>query len=181
MITSVHARRKFAGHLALAAGVRVLALEYPLAPENPFPADVAAAATDGYAWLLEQGHSPDHVAVAGESSGGGLVLSTLLAVARPGLPRPAAAYLMSPWADLTCSGASFDTRADADLECSRESLQRMAGLYLAGHDPRDPAASAVFADAGAMTAAFLRSWSRSRRRISRRRGARCPRCGRPRG
>ena len=150
VITSVHARRKFAGHLALAAGVRVLALDYPLAPEHPFPADVHAT-TDGYRWLLTQA---EHVALAGESSGGGLVLSTLLAVARADLPRPAAAYLMSPWADLTCSGASFDALAAVDLECSRESLLRMAGLYLAGHSPEDPAASVVFADAAELARAL---------------------------
>ena len=153
VITSVHARRKFAGHLALATGVRVLALDYPLAPEHPFPADVRAT-TDGYAWLLEQGYAADGIALAGESSGGGLVLSTLLGIARAGLPRPAAAYLMSPWADLTCSGASFDGRAEADLECSRESLQRMAEQYLAGRDARDPAASVVFAGPEELAAAL---------------------------
>jgi acetyl esterase/lipase len=151
VITSVHARRRFAGHLALAAGMRVLALDYPLAPEHPFPADVRAT-TDGYAWLIAQGHA--QVALVGESSGGGLVLSTLLAAARQGLPRPAAAYLMSPWADLTCSSASFDSRAQADLECSRESLLRMAEQYLAGHDPRDPVASAVFAEAAELARAL---------------------------
>lgn len=144
VITSVAARRKFAGHLALAAGARVLLLDYPLAPEHPFPADVETT-TAAYGWLLDQGVPARGLAVAGESSGGGLVLSTLLSAARHGLPRPAAAYLMSPWADLTCSGASFDSRADVDLECSRESLGRMAAQYLDGHDPTDPAASPALA------------------------------------
>src|ERR1700754_2956633 len=124
VISSVPARRKFGGHLALAVGARVLIYDYPLAPEHPYPADVEAT-TAGYRWLLAKGFPPDGIALAGESSGGGLVLSTLLALA--GDPRPAAGYLMSPWADLTCSGPSFDSRRELDLECSRESLLRMAG------------------------------------------------------
>ena len=156
VITSVAARRRFAGHLALAAGVRVLALDYPLAPEHPFPADVNAA-VDGYDWLLEQRFPATGIALAGESSGGGLVLSTLLELHRRDLPRPAAAYLMSPWADLTCSGASFDSRADVDLECSRSSLLRMAAQYLAGHDPADVAASPALADPSQLAAACPRS------------------------
>lgn len=153
VITSVAARRKFAGHLALASGARVLLLDYPLAPEHPFPADVDTT-TAAYGWLLDQGFPAAGIAVAGESSGGGLVLSTLLSAARHGLPRPAAAYLMSPWADLTCSGPSFDSRADADLECSRESLGRMAALYLDGHDPADPAASPALAPPGLLAPAL---------------------------
>lgn len=153
VITSVNARRKFGGHLALAAGVRVLLLDYPLAPEHPYPADVDAA-TAGYRLLLGSGFPASGVALAGESSGGGLVLSTLLALAEAGVERPAAAYLMSPWADLTCSGASFDSRRDVDLECTRESLLRMAGQYLDGHDAADPAVSPALADPAALAAAL---------------------------
>jgi len=147
VITSVHARRKFGGHLARATRARVLVLDYPLAPEHPYPADVEAVAA-GYRWLLAQGYPPTGIALAGESSAGGTVLSALLDLG--GAPRPAAAYLMSPWADLTCSGRSFVRCRDVDLECTRESLLRMAGQYLAGHDPADPAASPVFADAAAL-------------------------------
>jgi acetyl esterase/lipase len=142
VITSVRARRKFGGHLALATRARVLVLDYPLAPEHPYPADVDAVAA-GYRWLLAQGYPAAGIALAGESSAGGTVLSALLALG--GAPRPAAAYLMSPWADLTCSGQSFGRCRDVDLECTRESLLRMAGQYLAGHDAADPAASPVFA------------------------------------
>jgi acetyl esterase/lipase len=143
VITSPASRHKFAGHLARALDARVLLLDYPLAPEHPYPQDVDTAVRAAR-WLLEQQDVPsDRLVLVGESSGGGLVLETLLAAARAGLPRPAAAYLMSPWADLTCSAASFGTRSDVDLECSRESLTRMAGQYLDGHDPADPAASPV--------------------------------------
>ncbi len=156
VITSVAARRKFGGHLALAVGARVLVLDYPLAPEHPYPADVRAA-TAGYRWLLGQGWPATGVALAGESSAGGLVLCTLLALGQAGDPLPAAAFLMSPWADLTCSGASFDACRDVDLECTRESLLRMAGQYLAGHDPADPAASPVLADMSGLPPLLVQS------------------------
>lgn len=145
VITSVHSRHKFGGHLALAVGARVLILDYPLAPEHPYPADLEAS-TAAYRWLLGRGDEPGGIALAGESSGGGLVLSTLLSLRAAGDRLPAAAYLMSPWADLTCSGASQQSRRDVDLECSTESLRRMAGQYLDGHDPADPMVSPVRAD-----------------------------------
>jgi acetyl esterase/lipase len=153
VITSTTSRRKFAGHLARALDARVLLLDYPLAPEHPYPQDVDAAVTAAR-WLLDQDVPAGRLVLVGESSGGGLVLETLLAAARAGLPRPAAAYLMSPWADLTCRAASFDDRRDADLECSRESLGRMAGQYLAGHDPADPAASPALATPEEVAAAW---------------------------
>ncbi|GAA4789728.1 alpha/beta hydrolase [Actinomycetospora chlora] len=144
VITSTASRRKFAGHLALALEARVLLLDYPLAPEHPFPRDVEATVAAVRA-LLDGGVAAERLVLAGESSGGGLVLETLLAADRAGLARPAAAYLMSPWADLRCTAASYTDRRDVDLECSRESLQRMARQYLDGHDPSDPAASPVLA------------------------------------
>lgn len=154
VITSPRSRHKFAGHLARALDARVLLLDYPLAPEHPYPQDVEATVRAAR-WLLEQQHVPaDRLVLAGESSGGGLVLETLLAAADAGLPRPAAAYLMSPWADLTCSSASYAARADVDLECSHESLTRMAGQYLDGHDAADPAVSPVLATPGTVAAAW---------------------------
>lgn len=154
VITSPAARHKFAGHLARTLDARVLLLDYPLAPEHPYPQDVDAAVRAAR-WLLEQqGVTADRLVLVGESSGGGLALETLLAAARAGLPRPAAAYLMSPWADLTCRSASFGQRGDVDLECSRESLRRMAGQYLDGHDPADPAASPALASPAEVAAAW---------------------------
>jgi epsilon-lactone hydrolase len=145
VITSVAARRKFAGHLSRFALARVFAVDYPLAPEHPYPADVDAVAA-AYRWLLEEGVAPGSVTLAGESSAGGLVMSALLQLRSDGHQLPAGAYLMSPWVDLTCSGRSFEANIDADLEATRPSLLRMAGQYLGGHDPTDPGVNALFAD-----------------------------------
>ncbi len=138
-------RRKTAGHLALAAQARALVPAYRLAPENPFPAaieDVVAA----YQWLLAEGADAGRVVLAGDSAGGGLALATALALRDRDLPRPAGVVTISAWADMTMSGESMETRAQADICCSRDGLVELADLYLAGADPRHPLASPVFAD-----------------------------------
>lgn len=136
--------RALVGRLALATARPVVSLDYRLGPEDPFPAavDDAIAALEQ---LSRGGYGP--VALAGDSAGGGLALATLVAVRdRPTGPEPAAAWLISPWADLTQSGDSHDSRADDDPMLSREVLADMAGHYLAGHDPADPLASPLLTD-----------------------------------
>ncbi|MGH2981499.1 MAG: alpha/beta hydrolase fold domain-containing protein [Solirubrobacterales bacterium] len=123
----------------------MFAVDYPLAPEHPYPADVDAVAA-AYRWLLEEGVAPGSVTLAGESSAGGLVMSVLLRLRSDGRQLSAGAYLMSPWVDLACAGESFEANIDADLEATRPSLLRMAGQYLGGHDATDPGVNALFAD-----------------------------------
>ena len=84
--------------------------------------------------------------VAGDSAGGGLAVSTVVAVRDRDLPMPAGIVALSPWSDLTCSGESMTSRAEADIECTRAGLLQMAGWYLGDGDPRDPLASPLFAD-----------------------------------
>jgi len=128
-----------------AAGARVLAIDYRLGPENPFPAAIDDAVA-AYRWLIGQGMSPARVVIAGDSAGGGLALATLLTLRDGGDPLPAAAVLLSPWTDLAATGASIEGRAAADPMLSREYLLDMARMYLGSADPRDPRASPVFAD-----------------------------------
>ena len=84
--------------------------------------------------------------VAGDSAGGGLALALVLAARREGLPLPAAVVVFSPWADLTLSGASMDTRGDFDPLFSRAHMEAYVDHYLAGHDPKDELASPLLAD-----------------------------------
>lgn len=124
--------------------MRVLALDYRLAPEARFPAaveDVWAA----YWWLLDQGVTAESIAVGGDSAGGGLAMVLLLAIRDAGVPRPAAAFGLSPWLDLTLSGASMRTNAKSDY-LNPKVLRRSAELYLDRHNIRDPLASPLFGD-----------------------------------
>jgi acetyl esterase/lipase len=145
MLGTPASRRKTAGHLALAAGVRVLVPNYRLAPENPFPAALDDA-VHAYRWLLDQGAAPQQIVTAGDSSGGGLAIAILVAIRDRDLPMPAGGIGISPWADLMCSGASMRERAPDDIECTRASLLEMASWYMGRADPRQPLASPVFAD-----------------------------------
>ncbi len=145
VISSPHSRRKLAGHLANAAGVRALIPRYPLAPEHPFPAAVENTGAE-YRWLLEQGYGPKRVIIAGGSSAGGLTVATMLKLREDSVPLPAGGVPISPWADLACTGETLQTNAAADLTVTKAGLLRMAGQYLDGADPRDPLASPLYAD-----------------------------------
>lgn len=138
---SLASHRNFAGNLALASGRVVVALDYRLGPEHPFP----AAVHDAVAAVRElQADGP--VAVAGDSAGGGLTVAALLALRDGGGPLPVAAVCVSPWVDLSQSGASYATRGEVDIMVSGATLTDMAAQYLQGHDAADPLASPLFGD-----------------------------------
>jgi epsilon-lactone hydrolase len=121
------------------------ATPYHLAPERPFPAAVEDAAAD-YRGLLSEGERPERTVVAGDSSAGGLAVATMLKLREDGASLPAGGVPISPWVDLACTGETLDTNAAADLTATKASLQRMAGQYLHGADPRTPLASPLYAD-----------------------------------
>ena len=145
VIGSPRSHRHLAAAIASAAGASALLLDYRLAPEHPFPAAVDDAVA-AYRWLLEQGVSPAHLVIAGDSAGGGLTIATLLALRDSGARLPAVAVCISPWVDLTCGGGSYDTKAAADPIVRRAGVAEMARAYLGTVDPRAPLASPLFAD-----------------------------------
>ncbi|HWU01822.1 MAG TPA: alpha/beta hydrolase [Novosphingobium sp.] len=137
--------RALAAELGRSAGARCLSLDYRLAPEHPFP----AAVEDGvaaYRALLADGVAPGHIVLGGDSAGGGLVVAVLLALRDAGLPMPAAALAISPWADMRCAAASLADKAEEDPSLSEAGLRMAAGLYLAGSDAAEALASPVLAD-----------------------------------
>jgi|SRR5271166_2970636 len=137
--------RGMISRLAQAAGARVLALDYRLAPEHPFPAALEDS-TAAYRWLLAQGYEPKKIAIAGDSAGGGLTIATLVALRDAKTPLPAAAVSISPWVDLEGTGESMKTRAAVDPMVQKEGLAGIAELYLGQTDPKNPLAAPLYAD-----------------------------------
>lgn len=142
---SAQGYRGLAGELARAVGVAGYSVDYRLAPEAPFPAAVNDAVA-AYQALLARGLAPNRIVFAGDSAGGGLVVSTLVALRDAGLPLPAAALVISPWADLSGTAASLVTKAAADPSLTPAGLHTAAQHYLNGAPSSHPLASPVNAD-----------------------------------
>lgn len=151
---TMHSHRKLAGHLAKAAGVRALVLDYRLAPEHPYPAQIEDAVA-AYRWLLGQGVRPEHVATAGDSAGGNLATSLVLKLRDQGDPLPAAIVGFSPWYDMEHKG-DFETNAATDALVSRPVAEGMATMFLGeSGSPSDPLANPLHADPAGLPPMFL--------------------------
>ena len=142
---SAQGYRGLAGEMARAAGVTGYAVDYRLAPEAPFPAAVNDAVA-AYQALLARGLAASRIVLVGDSAGGGLVAAALLALRDAGTALPAAAVLISPWADLTGTAMSLVTKAAADPSLTPEGLRAGAQHYLGTAPANHPLASPVFAD-----------------------------------
>lgn len=135
----------FTSTLAKLTGASVWSLDYRLAPENPFPAAIEDAA-DAYEALLEIAGSSDRIVIAGDSAGGGLTTTSMLKARKKGLPMPAGLVMLSPMAELTCSGWSHSAIADRDFLAEPETLAEMCGNYVGKADRTNPLISPVHAD-----------------------------------
>jgi epsilon-lactone hydrolase len=142
---SITSHQHLAADLSMACSARVLLIEYRLAPEHPYPAGLEDCVT-AYRWLLKEGFKPGHLAIAGNSAGGGLSVSTALHLKERSIDQPAALVVMSPWVNLACDGETIESKAKNDPITTEKGLRRAAEDYLAGHDPKDPMVSPVFGD-----------------------------------
>jgi acetyl esterase/lipase len=139
---------------ARAAGCPILHPQYRRAPEHRYPAALEDAVAV-YAAVLAEGRSPDEVVMIGDSAGGGLVLTTLLAARDRDLPMPRAVACISPWTDLACTGETFRTLADDDPMVSTSVTLAVAEAYLAGVAAQLPYVSPLYGDVHGFPAALI--------------------------
>lgn len=143
---SAATHRPLVARLTLASRTPALSICYRLAPEHPFPAaleDCLAA----YRWLLAKGFSPNSIVIGGDSAGGNLTLTMLLALRDAGDPLPSGAFCLSPVTDMVSAGGSRQSRLrDDPIFGDLEDPGRLVEPYWRGQDPRDPLISPMYAD-----------------------------------
>ncbi len=137
--------RRLTSTIAKTANLKILSIDYRLAPEYPFPTpleDCVAA----YKWLLSNGFKSEHIIIAGESAGGNLTLATLLKLRDQGMDLPAGAICLSPATDFTLSDDSYFKNGATDPGLGDIGVFWWLVAYLAGEDPRNPLVSPLFGD-----------------------------------
>jgi monoterpene epsilon-lactone hydrolase len=142
---SILSHRRLVTEAGRAAEARTLAIEYRLAPEHPFPAALDDALS-AWNFLRKSGIAAEHIAVGGDSAGGGLTVALISRLRDAGEPVPGCAWLISPWTDLTLSGSTLATKDDVDPIIHRGYLAELVEAYLpAAIDRRDPRVSPLYA------------------------------------
>lgn len=137
-VTSIHL--EMVAYLAKQSGLRVLMVDYRLAPKYPFPAALDDCVT-AYRWLLKQDFSPSDIAIAGDSAGGNLTLTTLMKLRDKGDTLPAAAVCLSPVGDLTNKQTAF--KEDYDAVLHPKATKFMNQSYIANNNAHDPLISPI--------------------------------------
>ena len=144
-IGSINTHRGLLARISAASRARAFAIDYRLAPEDPFPAAVEDAVS-GYLWLLSTGVDPAQMIIGGDSAGGGLAAATLVALKEDGKPLPAAAVCISPWTDLALTGESLRSKAEADPMITNDGVTRVRDAYVGDANPSAPLVSPIYAD-----------------------------------
>jgi len=143
---SICSHRRLVTEAGRAARRRTLAVGYRLAPEHPFPAALDDALL-AWRFLRNQGVTSDRVAIGGDSAGGGLTVALINQLREVSKEQPACAWLLSPWTDLTMSGATLAGKDADDPLIHKAYLRELADAYLpAGMDRKDPRVSPLYAD-----------------------------------
>jgi epsilon-lactone hydrolase len=142
---SLVSHRSLVARLAVATGREVVAVDYRLAPEHPFPSALDDVVAVYRRLVSDGGQQPDDLVLAGDSAGGGLATALLLRLRDEGDPLPSGAVLLSPWLDLTLTADAITTVAGDDPMLTAGALARSAAAY-ADVDLRNPLVSPVYAD-----------------------------------
>ncbi len=139
---SCKTHRMHVAKFAKGSNIKSLVFDYRLAPEHPFPAAVDDC-VEAYQWLLTQNYKPENIVVGGESAGGTLTISLLLALKEKGISLPKAAFSISPVTDLRCLADSFTYNAKKDIAPTGNWHFWMKN-YIADTDPTNPLLSPQF-------------------------------------
>jgi acetyl esterase/lipase len=156
VLMSMHTDRKAAGHIAKAAGMRSLVVDYRRSPEDKYPAQIEDVET-AYRWLVKQGYAPNNIASVGHSIGGYLAVELAVRLRDRGEALPGAILSISPWADVTLSGATIDTNAERDKLLTRGLLELFRSCWLdgTGVEFTDPAVSLLRANLSGLPPAAI--------------------------
>jgi monoterpene epsilon-lactone hydrolase len=143
---SVVSHRRLVTEAGRTARMRTLAIDYRRAPEHPYPAAHEDALT-AWRFLRQQGIAAESIAVGGDSAGGNLTLGLISRLRAAGEALPACAWLVSPWTDLTMSGATLATKDAVDPLIHKGYLIELADAYAPKSiNRRDPLISPLFAE-----------------------------------
>jgi monoterpene epsilon-lactone hydrolase len=145
----------FIALITLAAKSRTFALDYRLSPEHRFPAQLEDA-LNAYRWLLDTGIDPDNLIIAGDSAGGHLALTLLLAARDSNLPLPALTLALSPPTDLEGDHASLVHNQQFDW-ISRPMIEKWADWFCYSSERRNPLISPLWADLRGLPPIYLQA------------------------
>src|SRR6195952_715874 len=154
LIGSAKGSLEYASRLAAAVNGVCYTAEYRLAPEHPYPAAIDDAVC-AYRGLLARGIPASSILISGESAGGGLAVSLVLALRTAGDPLPAAILAVAPFSDLTVSGPSVRAFNGDDPAANRDLLKFMGASYFQGHEPTDPLVSPLYGDLTGLPPLFV--------------------------
>jgi len=142
-VGSPQSHHKMLATLAHYSGAAVLAPDYRLAPENPFPAAVDDAVSV-YNGLLQLGVDPTNLTVGGDSAGGGLTFALMLSLRKSDLPMPVAIFAFSPWTDLTLSGETITTNRKTECMLNHRFMVAYSANYAGEAATDHPLVSPLF-------------------------------------
>ncbi len=159
-VGSIQTHRGLAARLAQWAGTSALLIEYRLAPEHPFPAALEDAVL-AYQMLLAQGFDPGHIALAGDSAGGGLTIATMIALRdMEKLPLPGCAVCFSPWVDLGFKGASASKYAEDDPIVRVKEVTGWGTAYAGSYTVEHPLVSPLYGNLTGLPPVLIQASSR---------------------
>jgi len=145
VLGSVNDHRILTAALAKELQIKLLSIDYRLAPENKFPTHLNDCVY-AYKWLLSEGLNPQNILIAGDSAGGNLTLSTLLKLKEDHIPLPRGAICLSPVTDLSFTDEIFYMNAKTDPVLADKGIFWWTDAYIGDHNPRNPLLSPLFGD-----------------------------------